>query len=93
MDHAAMADARNPASAGSRISIDAVHADKGETMPISLDALKKLYFVGVASTLLLVSLPAAATVAAPLPEPDTLGLLAAGAVTGLVIWVRNRRKK
>ena len=66
--------------------------EKGETMPISLNALKKLSFVGAASTLLLVSLPAAATVAAPLPEPDTLGLLAAGAIGGFVIWVRNRRK-
>jgi PEP-CTERM motif-containing protein len=70
-----------------------VHADKGGTMLIRLKTLKKLYFVGAASTLLLVSLPAAATVAAPLPEPDTLGLLAAGAIGGFVIWVRNRRKK
>jgi hypothetical protein len=62
-------------------------------MLISLKTLKKPYFAGATSTLLLVSFPAAATVAAPLPEPDTLGLLAAGAVTGLVIWVRNRRKK
>jgi hypothetical protein len=26
------------------------------------------------------------------PEPDALGLLAAGAVAGLVVWIRKRRR-
>ncbi len=26
------------------------------------------------------------------PEPDTIGLLAAGAVAGLVAWIRKRRR-
>jgi hypothetical protein len=42
---------------------------------------------------LVVSLPAFATVAAPVSEPGMTELLAAAAVAGLVVWVRNRRKK
>lgn len=26
------------------------------------------------------------------PEPDALGLLAAGAIAGLVVWIRKRRR-
>ena len=39
-----------------------------------------------------VSLPAFATVATPVSEPGMAELLAAGAIAGLVVWVRNRRK-
>lgn len=39
------------------------------------------------------SLSAYAGEPAPLPEPDALSLLAIGAVAGLVMWVRNRKKK
>ena len=39
------------------------------------------------------SLPALAGVPAPLPEPGVLPLLAVGAVGGLVLWARKRRKK
>ena len=42
---------------------------------------------------LAVSLPAFATVATPVSEPGMTELLAAGAIAGLVVWVRNRRKK
>jgi hypothetical protein len=38
------------------------------------------------------SLPAFATVANPVSEPGMVELLAAGAIAGLVVWVRNRRK-
>jgi len=36
--------------------------------------------------------PAWATVSLPIPEPGVLELLAAGAVAGAIVWVRNRRK-
>ncbi len=39
------------------------------------------------------SLPAWATTAVPLPEPDALALLAIGGVAGLVIALRNRKNK
>lgn len=42
---------------------------------------------------LVVSLPALATIPTPVSEPGMTELLAAGAVAGLVVWVRNRRKK
>jgi len=42
---------------------------------------------------LAMSLPALATVATPVSEPGMTELLAAGAIAGLVVWVRNRRKK
>lgn len=53
---------------------------------------KKLYVAGAAAILLLVPFPAAAGNFNHVPEPGILGLLAAGAVAGLVVWVRNRRK-
>ena len=62
-------------------------------MPGRVSTLKKLSSAAAASTLLLASLPASATGGLAVPEPDTLGLIAAGAITGLVIWVRNRRRK
>jgi len=34
---------------------------------------------------------AAAATTTLVPEPDTLGLLAVGAVAGLVAWIRRRR--
>ncbi len=34
----------------------------------------------------------ATTVPLPVPEPGALELLAAGAIAGLVVWARNRRK-
>jgi len=37
------------------------------------------------------SLPALA--GTPVPEPDALSLLGIGAVAGLVVWARNRKKK
>jgi hypothetical protein len=41
----------------------------------------------------LASLPAWATIPTqPVPEPGVVELLAAGAIAGLVVWVRNRRK-
>ena len=40
----------------------------------------------------LASLPAMAGVAT-IPEPGVLPLLAIGAVGGLVLWARNRKKK
>lgn len=46
----------------------------------------------VALILCLDSSPAAALAFTPVPEPGTLGLLAAGAVAAVVVWVRNRRK-
>jgi len=39
-----------------------------------------------------VALPAWAGVAAPIPEPGVLELLAVGAVAGAIVWARNRRK-
>ena len=39
------------------------------------------------------SLSAHAGAPAPLPEPGALSLIAIGAVGGLVIWARNRKKK
>ena len=36
--------------------------------------------------------PAWATTSLPVPEPGVLELLAAGAVAGAIVWVRNRRK-
>ena len=38
------------------------------------------------------SAPALATTVNPVSEPGILGLLAAGVVAGVVVWVRNRRK-
>lgn len=46
----------------------------------------------VALVLAAVALPAWATVGIPIPEPGMLELLAAGAVAGLIVWARNRRK-
>lgn len=40
----------------------------------------------------LTSLPALAGTVG-VPEPDALSLLAIGAVGGLLVWMRNRRKK
>ena len=34
---------------------------------------------------------AASATSTPVPEPETLGLLAAGAIAGLVAWIRRRR--
>lgn len=45
-----------------------------------------------AALLSFVTASAMATTAVPLPEPDTIGLLAAGAVVGLVAWLRKRRR-
>lgn len=45
-----------------------------------------------AALLSLVTASAMATTAIPLPEPDTIGLLAAGAAAGLVAWLRKRRR-
>jgi hypothetical protein len=45
----------------------------------------------LAVVLALASAPVLAT-AAQAPEPDTIGLLAAGAVAGLVAWIRKRRR-
>jgi len=39
------------------------------------------------------SLSALAGTPASIPEPGALSLLAIGAVGGLVIWARNRKKK
>lgn len=61
-------------------------------MPKVFTTSKKLDFAGVVSILLGVPFSAAATNSIPVPEPSILGLLAAGAVAGLVVWVRNRRK-
>ena len=47
--------------------------------------------LGAAVPLALVSAPAFATTAIPIPEPSTLSLVAAG-VAGLVIAIRARRK-
>ena len=41
---------------------------------------------------LLAATPAFATTAIPLPEPGIFELLAAGAVAGVIVWARNRRK-
>ncbi len=38
------------------------------------------------------AVPAWATTGIPIPEPGVLELLAAGAVAGAIVWVRNRRK-
>jgi hypothetical protein len=38
------------------------------------------------------ALPAWATTSLPVPEPGVLELLAAGAVAGVIVWARNRRK-
>jgi hypothetical protein len=38
------------------------------------------------------ALPAWATVPQAVPEPGMFELLAAGAVAGLIVWARNRRK-
>lgn len=48
--------------------------------------------LGAAVPLALVSAPAFATTAIPIPEPSTLSLVAAG-VAGLVIAIRARRRK
>ena len=39
------------------------------------------------------SLPAFASVVSVVSEPGMTELLAAGAIAGLVVWVRNRRRK
>jgi len=50
--------------------------------------------VAVCAVALAASLPAfASTVVTPVSEPGMTELLAAGAIAGLVVWVRNRRKK
>lgn len=36
--------------------------------------------------------PALATVSNTVPEPGIIELLAVGAVAGVIVWVRNRRK-
>lgn len=48
----------------------------------------------IAVVLAIVSLPAWAGIAPPnpVPEPGVVELLAAGAVAGLIVWARNRRK-
>ena len=38
------------------------------------------------------ALPAWATVSQPVPEPGLFEVLAAGAVAGVIVWARNRRK-
>lgn len=46
------------------------------------------------AALALVTLPAlAGTIATPIPEPSTLGLIAIGAVAGVVVAVRKRNNK
>ncbi|MGE5321160.1 MAG: PEP-CTERM sorting domain-containing protein [Hyphomicrobiaceae bacterium] len=55
--------------------------------------MKRLAFAVILG---LTSLSAYAGVASPptaLPEPSALSLLAIGAVGGLVVWARNRKKK
>ena len=39
------------------------------------------------------SLPAFASIVSPVSEPGVTELLAAGAIAGLVVWARNRRRK
>ena len=46
----------------------------------------------VAVVLATAALPASATVGTPIPEPGVFELLVAGAVAGLIVWARNRRK-
>ena len=48
--------------------------------------------ISVAAVLALTSINAWASVAT-VPEPGVLPLFAIGAVGGLVIWARNRKKK
>jgi hypothetical protein len=38
------------------------------------------------------AVPAWAGVPLPVPEPGVLELLAVGAVAGVIVWARNRRK-
>ena len=40
----------------------------------------------------LIPLTASAGPGLPLPEPGVLGLLAIGAVAGVAVWIRKRRK-
>jgi hypothetical protein len=54
--------------------------------------MKTLLRLTASAAGLAASLPAWATVANPVSEPGMIELLAAGAVAGLVVWVRNRRK-
>ena len=46
----------------------------------------------LAVVLAVAALPAWATTGLPVPDPGVLELLAAGAVAGVIVWVRNRRK-
>jgi hypothetical protein len=47
----------------------------------------------VAVMLSVVALPVwAGAVSQPIPEPGIFELLAAGAVAGVIVWARNRRK-
>jgi hypothetical protein len=54
--------------------------------------MKKLSCLVLSVAGLVAALPAFATVANPVSEPGIVELLAAGAIAGLVVWVRNRRK-
>jgi len=54
--------------------------------------MKMMSRVAACAAGLAVTLPAFATVATPVSEPGMVELLAAGAIAGLVVWVRNRRK-
>lgn len=46
-----------------------------------------VWFVGITA-----SVPAFATASNTVPEPGVIELLAAAAVAGVIVWVRNRRK-
>jgi hypothetical protein len=54
----------------------------------------KVHLAASCAALSFVAFPAAASavVVVPLSEPGLLGLLAVGAVVGLAVWARNRRK-
>lgn len=54
--------------------------------------MKLLLPVAAAGIAGLVSSQAFAFAFNAVPEPGVLGLLAIGAVAGLVVWARNRRK-
>ena len=60
--------------------------------PTQGTSVKRLSCV-LLSSVTFVALPAFATVASPVSEPGMVELLAAGALAGLVVWVRNRRRK
>ena len=54
--------------------------------------MKQLSRLVLSAVGLVAAVPAFATVANPVSEPGMVELLAAGAIAGLVVWVRNRPK-